>query len=217
MNDYHFEEHGRGYKIGQALQPWRPQFPVIVSWINKGAKVLDVGCGDGVLGEKLIKEKKCRVVGIDLDETGVLEAIRRGLAAQVLDIDEGLPFGKKSFEVVVCNEILQYVKNPNFVVSELLRVGERVIISFPNFGFWVYRFLFLLGRFPFLALFGHGWWEAQLTRYFSLSDFYHLPAIKGVRIKRMICIDWKNRKVSFLARFWPNFFGRSCILELKKG
>lgn len=215
MDRYRFYEHKVGYKVGHTLQPYRPQYPVIISWVARGAKVLDVGCGDGVLGEKLIKEKNCNVFGFDLDEIGVKEARRKGLKARVWDADKKFPYKSKSFDVVVCNEVLEYVTRPNFVVVEILRVGRKAIIEFPNFGFWFYRLQLLMGRFPSFALYGHQWWETQMIRFPSLADFLQLPAMKGVKVEKMACINWRNRRESFLAKFWPNFFGRSCVLEIK--
>lgn len=211
---YRFNEHGVGYQKGKFLQTYRPQFLIIVDWVKKNSSVLDVGCGDGVLGEKLIREKNCQVAGIDLDENGVEEAKRHKIKAKIGNVDDGLPYPDQSFDVVVCNELLQYVESPNFVVSEILRVGKSVIISFPNFGFWFYRLQFLLGRFPSLSLFGHKWYEAHLMRYFTINDFYNLPAMKNVMVIKKLSINWRNRKPSFLGRFFPNFFGRSCILEI---
>lgn len=211
---YRFHEHGVGYQKGEFLQSFRPQFPIIISLIEKNSSVLDVGCGDGILGDRLIRDKNCQVTGLDLDEQGVTEAKRHKIDAKVWDADGGLPYPDKSFDVIVCNEVLQYLDNPNFVVSEILRVGKTAIISFPNFGFWVYRLQFLFGRFPSLSLFGHTWWNSHLTRMFSLADFLKLPSIKKAQIKQIVCINWKNRKISFFGRFFPNFFGRSCILEI---
>lgn len=216
MPKYRFDEHGAGYKVGQALQPFRPQFAIILSWVKESSKVLDVGCGDGVLGERLIKQNKCQVFGIDLDEMGVKEAKRRGIKAQVLDMDDGLPFKKNGFDIVILSDVLQYSKKPNFVVSECLRVGKVVIIQFPNFGFWFYRLQLLFGMFPKLSLYGHTWWNTGQTKFFTLVDFLSLPPMKNAKILRIICIDWQNRNVSFLAKFWPNFFARSCILRIKK-
>lgn len=215
MKKYRYLEHDLGYKVGQTLKDWRPQFPIILSWVNDKSKVLDIGCGDGALGEMLIKQKYCNVFGVDLDEIGVKESRRKGIKAKVLDINDGLSFRKREFDVVINTEILEFIDNPNFVVKETLRVGKVAIIAFPNFGFWFYRLQMLFGRFPALSLYGHKWWNTRQTRFFSLSDFLSLPAMKKVSIKRTVCIDWKNRQVSFLSKFWPNFFGRSCILELE--
>lgn len=216
MAKYRFDEHGIGYRVGHTLQTFRPQFPIIISWIPKNSKVLDVGCGDGVLGEKLIKEKQCEVFGIDLDEIAVKEAKRRGIKAEVRDMDDGLSWKNKKFDVVICSDVLQYSHQPDIVVSELLRAGKVVIVEFPNFGFWFYRLQTLLGRFPKLSLYGHAWWNTRQTKFFSLADFLSLPSLKKAKLNKIICIDWKNRHVSFLAKFNPNFFGRSCILELEK-
>ncbi len=216
MKPYRFDEHGVGYRFKKTLQPWRPQFPVILSWVPVKARVLDMGCGDGVLGEWLIKKKKCTVYGIDLDTQGVREARRRGIKAQVHDADEKLHFQKNQFDIVICSDLLQHVKKPDFVMSEVLRVGKSAIVQFPNFGFWFYRLFLLLGRFPRLALYGHDWWESQLTRHFSYQDFLSLPSIQNVQIKKLSGIDWKNRNRSLLARIFPNFFARSVIVQLEK-
>lgn len=214
MKKYRFDEHGKGYKVGETLQSWRPQFETIVSWVKPGSKILDVGCGDGVLGEKLIKEKKCDVFGFDLDSVGVAESKRRGMKTRVWDAGEKFPYQNKSFDVVICNELLELVKKPDFVLSECLRVGKTAIVEFPNFGFWFYRLQLVFGRFPSLVLYGHQWWETHMIRFPSLADFLSMPVMRNVQVKRMVCIDWKNREVSFLSRFFPNIFGRSCILEL---
>lgn len=214
MAKYRFEEHGF-YKKESTLVSFRPQFPIILSLVKKGSKVLDVGCGDGVLGQKLIQEKGCTVFGIDLDEVGVTEAKRKGISAKVYDADLGLPFKDRSFDLVICNELLEFTKKPDYIVSECLRVGKEAIIEFPNFGFWFYRFQMLLGRFPKLSLYGYNWWDTLQIKFFSLADFLNLPAMKNVKILKIICINWRNRKISFLAKLNPNLFSRSCILKIK--
>lgn len=216
MARYRFTEHGVGYQIGKTLQPWRPQFTVITQLVKPGSKVLDVGCGDGVLGEILIKQKNCQVFGVDLDLRGVAQAKRRGIKAKVFDANRKLPFEDQSFDCAYCNGLLEFVKDPNFTASEILRVGKIAIIEFENFGFWFYRIQHLLGRFPKLALYGHQWWQTSQTKFFSLSDFLSLPCLKNSKIEKIICVNWRNRKVSWLSRLWPNFFGRSCILQIKK-
>lgn len=217
MSNYKFLEHGRGYQLGKTLQPYRPQFSVILSLVDTKSKVLDVGCGDGVLGEKLIKQRGCQVFGIDLDIIGVEESKRKGLKAQVWDADLKLPFKENSFDIVICNEVLEYLKDPDFTLSELLRVArDKVIIEFPNMGFWFYRLqLLILGKFPSLSLYGHTWWQTQFIKFFSYCDFLELPGLKKANIVECIGIDWKNRDISFLSKLAPNLFARSCILILE--
>lgn len=216
MQKYRYTVHGKGYKVGKTLTPWHPGFETVLSWIPKGSKILDVGCGDGVLGEKLIKQKKCIVYGFDLDPIGVKEAKRRGIKAKIWDANDKLPYKDNSFDYVICHGILQMIKKPNQLISEALRVSHTVLVEFSNFGFWFYRIEHLYGRFPKFLLYGHKWWESNQVSFFSYADFLSLPALKKARIKKTVCIDWKNRKISFLAKFSPNFFGRSCILYLER-
>jgi len=214
---YRFDEHGKGYKLGKTLQSFRPEFSPIISWVQKNSKVLDVGCGDGALGQKLIKEKNCVVFGFDLDAAGVKEAKRKGLEAIVWDANEKFPYPTNSFDVVICNTVLEFIEKPDFAVSELFRVSKKtVIISFPNFGFWFYRLQMLFGNFPSFSLYGHAWWQTRMTTFFSLSDFLKLPFLKGKKPNKSYFIDWKNRDESFLSKFSPNFFSRACILIFTK-
>lgn len=214
MNRYHFTEHGKSYRIDHTLQSWRPQYSTIVAWTPPNSTVLDAGCGDGVLGEKLKKEKECSVFGFDLDPIGVAAAKRRGVNARVHDADRPFPYKKGQFDVVICNEVLEFVRDPNFVVSEILRVGKRAIVEFPNFGFWFYRIQMLAGRFPTLALYGHAVWETRQTKFLSYNDFLDLPIMKKASVQRVAGIDWKNRRVSWLASRFPNVFARSVIVAL---
>lgn len=198
------------------LQPWRPQYKTIISWVPVGANVLDIGCGDGVLGDTLIREKNCRVWGFDLDPIGVNEANRKGIHAVVHDASKQFPYKNRQFDVAICNEVLEFVEDPNRTVSEALRVAKAVIIEFPNFGFWFYRLEMLFGRFPQLALYGHRWWDTRQIKFFSYNDFSALPIMKKVRIEHMAGIDWKNRRVSWLASRFPNIFARSVIAKLQR-
>lgn len=213
---YRFDEHGKGYRVGKTLISWRPQYETIISWVNRGSKVLDVGCGDGVLGARLMKEKSCSVYGFDLDPIAVKEARRKDIVARVHDADYRFPYRTNQFDVILCNELLEFVTYPNHVVFECLRVGKKAIIEFPNFGFWFYRLQFLFGRFPTLALYGHAWWETLQSRFFSYNDFLRLPALKNVTILRRAGIDWKNREVGLLATCFSNTWARSVILEILK-
>lgn len=216
MANYQYEERGVNYKIGKAIHSWRPQYKVILSLVKRNSKVLDVGCGDGTLGEFLIRDKDCQVWGVDLDPVGVAEAKRRGYKSSVLNADDGLPFKNKSFDVVVICGLLELLRKPDFVIAEALRVSDSVIVSFSNFGFWIYRLELLFGKFPSFALFGHAWWETTQTTFFTLADFLNLPSVQNAKVESITCIDWKNKEVSNLAKLNPNLFGRNCIIKISK-
>lgn len=217
MTGYRFTEHTKGYALGATLQPWRPQFTAITAWVPEGSRVLDIGCGDGVLGAKLLREKNCRVWGFDLDPTGVAEAKRKGVRAVIHDTSLPFPYKAGRFDVAICNELLEFVTDPNLVVSEALRVSKKtVIMEFPNVGFWLYRLELVFGRFPRLALYGHRWWNTGQIKFFSYADFLTLPVLKKTTIRRVAGIDWKNRRVSRLASRFPNMFARSVLVMLEK-
>ena len=136
--------------------------------------------------------------------------------AKVFDFDDALPYKSNNFDIVIASDILQYSKSPDASIREWLRVGKKLIIYFPNFGFWFYRLELLLGHFPSLALYGHEWWETRQTKFFTFSDFLKLPAMNKITVTRLAGIDWKNRGVSYLAIKLPNIFARSVIIEIKK-
>src|SRR3989344_4133938 len=214
MPNYKYEELGKHYALNKSLKSYRPQWQPILGLVPENSKVLDVGCGDGVLGEMLRKQKGSIVFGSYLHKVAVLEAKRKGITAQVHDANLRLPFKSKGFDYVICNEVLEFLTEPEKAISEALRVGKTVILEFPNFGFWYYRLEMLLGRFPKKALFGYSPFNTHQIKFFSYRDFLEFKVIRGVEIKRVICINWRNKKVSFLAKFNPNLFGRSCIVVL---
>ena len=107
---------------------------VILEWIEAGSSVLDLGCGDGELLSLLVREKKVKAQGIEIDEQAIYRCVARGLSVFHQDIDNGLSeYADKSFDYVILNQSFQQVKKPDIVLTEALRVSRKVIISFPNF------------------------------------------------------------------------------------
>jgi methionine biosynthesis protein MetW len=123
---------------------------VILALIPAGTKVLDLGCGDGSLLVKLVRQKGVTGRGIEISEEGVRACIAKGLTVLQGDIDQGLrDYPDGSFDYVVLNQTLQAVKKPDVVLSEMLRVGKKGIVGFPNFAYWKMRsYLFTFGRMP---------------------------------------------------------------------
>jgi len=112
----------------------------IVRLVPDGSKVLDLGCGDGRLLRMLMESKNVKGRGVDIDEKNVVECIRKGLSIFHGDLDEGLAdYQDGSYDYVILNRTLQVVYRPDYVIKEMLRVGRKAIVSFPNFGHWRVR------------------------------------------------------------------------------
>lgn len=199
---------------------WRREFTKIIDMIEENTTVLDLGCGDGTLGENLIKRKNCKVIGIDISEVAVDYARKKGIDARVGNIEEPLGFDNDSFDYVILCDVLEHLLDPMFTLKEALRVSKKyVIIAFPNFAYLPARFeLMFLGRFPKYPLFGYNWYNSQHIRLFSFKDF--INALKnlnfGVRVKEIDVVSSKVVPRSIAKRF-PNIFASVCVLKLEKG
>lgn len=195
----------------------RPEYKYIVDWIEKGSKVLDLGCGNGSLGSLLIKQKGCEVHGIEASKSGVESALNKGVRANIGDIDEGLDFSDGSFDYVVINVTLQMVYRPGFVLKEALRVGKKVIVSFPNIANWVARLeLFLLGRMPRKPLYGYRWHNTKHIHLFSYNDFCNYLEEINARITKKVFFGYDSENESALAEIFPNLFSMEAILMIEK-
>ena len=146
---------------------------VIERIIPKGARVLDLGCGSGELLERLIRQKGVRGQGIEIDPEKVYECVARGVSVFQADLDRGLPgWPDNSFDFVILEETLQTVHQPVKVLSEMIRVGKRGIVSFPNFGYWHVRLeLGLGGKMPVIESLPYPWYETPNIHLCSLEDF----------------------------------------------
>lgn len=195
----------------------RPEYKYIVNWIKRESKVLDLGCGNGSLGNLLIKQNNCDVYGLEISKSGVESALNKGVKAVVADIDEGLDFPSNSFDYVVINVTLQMIYKPSFVLKEALRVGKKVIVSFPNLSHWVSRMeLCLLGRMPHKPLYGYKWHDTRHIHLFSYKDFCRYLKEINTRIVNKVFFGYDSAHESIFASIMPNLFCAEAILMLEK-
>ncbi len=151
----------------------RSDYDQVISLVAPGASVLDLGCGDGELLQRLIQEKGVRGAGVEISEDAVVECLHRGLSVFQGNIDEGLAdYGDASYDFVILNQTLQIIRRPAFVLEEMLRVGRKAIISFPNFGYWAVRLQLLFrGRMPRTRKLPFEWHDTPNIHLLTLEDF----------------------------------------------
>ncbi len=151
----------------------RGDYAIIGEIIEPRSKVLDLGCGDGQLLEWLADNKNVRASGVEISRERVQQAIARGVSAYQGDIDQGLAdYPDKAFDYVILSQTLQQTLKPLKVLTEMLRVGTRIIVAFPNFGHWRVRWSHLVsGRAPRTGLFPYEWYESPNIHFLTIDDF----------------------------------------------
>jgi len=186
---------------------------IIVDWVSEGSSVLDLGCGDGELLSILVKEKNVFAQGTEIDEQAIYKCVAKGLSVYHEDIDAGLsehPDG--NFDFVIFSETLQQTKRPDYVVSEALRVGKNLIVSFPNFGRYSVRFQILFtGKVPVTPALPYEWFDTPNLHFLSISNFDDYCKMRKITIKDSAFVT-AGKQISFL----PNFRAETGIFLLSK-
>jgi methionine biosynthesis protein MetW len=150
-----------------------PDYSRIVTRVEKGSRVLDLGCGRGDLLLRLVRERGVQGMGVEIDEDAVIECIHKGLSVFQGDLDEGLSdYGDASYDYVILDQTLQVIRRPELVIAEMLRVGKKVIVSFPNFGHWRVRWQLLWeGRMPRTPKLPFRWYDTPNIHQLTIRDF----------------------------------------------
>ena len=157
---------------------------LIMQHIENSSRVIDLGCGDGRLLERLRREMNCSVQGVDVERANLVSVIERGLPVMAADLDQGLtdiPSG--SFDYAVLSQTLQQVKDPRQLLTEILRVARRALVVVPNFGYWRVRLEVLWrGRTPVTSNLPYEWHDSPNLHFMSMYDFRDLMHKMGLKI-----------------------------------
>jgi methionine biosynthesis protein MetW len=177
----------------------RRDYAIIGDIVTPGARVLDLGCGDGELLEWLAANKDVKARGVEKSSARVQRAIARGVSVFQGDIDGGLAdYPDQTFDYVVLSQTLQETVYPRQVLREMLRVGRRAIVAFPNFGHWRMRLSMLTsGRAPRTALFPYQWYESPNIHILTVVDFEELAALEGLTVERRYFLSGQKKVTVF--------------------
>lgn len=194
----------------------RADLALVADLISPGSRVLDLGCGSGTLLRFLITHKGCSGTGVDSDEAQVLRAIRRGIPVIDLDIESGLPdFADGSYDTVVMSRTLQAIRHPRRLLEEMGRVGDRLIVSVPNFGLWRNRLSIFRGHMPISKDLPHTWYDSPNVRYTTLADLETFFADYGFEIEVRIPLVESWRPLTRGVRF-ANLLAGSAVYVLRR-
>ncbi|HEY4265124.1 MAG TPA: methionine biosynthesis protein MetW [Micropepsaceae bacterium] len=197
----------------------RPDLAAIAAMIPPGTRVLDIGCGDGSLLEYLVRAKNVDGRGLELIQHNVNQCVARGLSVVQGDADTDLSeYPSGIFDIVILSQTIQATEKPSTVLRELLRIGKRVIISFPNFGHWRVRLSLLIsGRMPVTDSLGHSWHETPNIHLCTISDFLALARDTGAQIETALALIDNERTRTMHPDAWgPNIFAQGAIFLLAK-
>ena len=189
----------------------------IAEMVPASARVLDVGCGSGDLIEHLARTKGADARGIELSQEGVNACVAKGLPVIQGDADTDLgDYPAQSFDFAILSQTIQATRKPKAVLGQLLRIGKRVIVSFPNFGFWKVRLkLALTGRMPRTGVLSHPWHETPNIHLCTIADFVTLTQEVGASIERSLAVEEGGdvRELN-VPGYWDNLTAEGAIFLL---
>lgn len=190
----------------------RPDFDAIAAWIKPGAKILDLGCGDGSLLRYLRDTRNVFGYGVEIDDDNLLKCFDNGINVIQNDLETGLSgFESDSFDYVILSQTLQAMRHTEGIIQEMLRVGKKGIVSFPNFGYWKNRMQVICGHMPVSQSLPYRWYDTPNIHLCTLGDFEELCRQCNARILERRVMN-NNRPVHFL----PNVMGTLAFYRFER-
>ena len=178
----------------------KQEFKIISDLIEKNTRVLDVGCGDGILMEYLKYNKEIDIRGIEISKDNVQKCLSKGLTVIEGDAEKDLlQFPDSSFDFVILSQTLQAFLNPEIVIKELLRVGKKAIVTIPNFGFWKVRLHLLVKvTMPITKNLPDEWYNTPNLHMCTIKDFYNFCENRKIKLDKSLALH--NEKISSINR-----------------
>ncbi|QEA38582.1 methionine biosynthesis protein MetW [Pistricoccus aurantiacus] len=196
----------------------RADLKLIHDWVPQGARILDLGCGDGTLLASLARHKNVTGYGLEIDPDGITACIVRGVNVIEQDLNEGLAnFDDDACDLVIMTQALQALQRPDLALDEMLRVAAECIIAFPNFAYWRHRiYLGLKGYMPVSKSLPHAWYDTPNIHLSTFNDFERLCRDKGLIISDR-AVGNGDHEAHWSSRWWPNLFGETAIFRVSRG
>jgi methionine biosynthesis protein MetW len=195
----------------------RPDLEIIQHWIEPNSRVLDLGCGDGSLLHYLKKIKNVSDIGLEIDPLNIEQCLARGVNVIEQNLNHGLSnFRNASFDTVLLTQTLQALSRPDLLIDEMLRIGKKGIVTFPNFGNWKSRiYLSTRGRMPVSKFMPYQWFDTPNIHFCTVKDFDALCRSKNIKVLTRTVVDSQHQG-NWSIRLWPNLLGEIAIYHISR-